>query len=53
MLIILHQFCIKYNPHFVLKITQFVCYVLNMICVYKIQAIQNMKFWTVYIVEQY
>ena len=32
-----------------LKILQFVCYILHMICVYKIQTTQNPTFLSVYI----
>ena len=46
-MLILHNFCVKYNTNVVLKITQFVYYILNMICVYKIQTTQNAKFLTV------
>ena len=47
-MLILHKFCVKYNPHIALKITQLACYIVHMICVYKIQTTQNTKFLTVH-----
>ena len=44
-MLILHKFRVKYNTNLVVKITQFVCYILHIICVYKIQTTQNPKFF--------
>ena len=46
MMLILHKFCVKYNTRVVLKVTQFECYILHMICLYKIQTRQNATFLT-------
>ena len=45
-MLILHKFCVKCITHPVFKITQFVSYILHIICVYKIQTTQNIKFLT-------
>ena len=47
-MLISHKLYVKYNTHLVLKITEFVCYILHMICVIKIQTVENTKFLTVY-----